>query len=144
MRVTCSQLLIEPIPTKRGPQRFQLAAPFEIQIFSTDGEHRHHLRVPAGFVTDFASIPRPLKWLFPDSINYGRAALVHDQLYADGHVGKVIADALLKGLIEDLKEGGPVVAELVFLGVHLFGFVAWRQHRQSSPGSDSTGRAERK
>ena len=32
--------------------------------------------VPKGFVTDFASVPRPIWWLFPPWAKYGNATVV--------------------------------------------------------------------
>jgi hypothetical protein len=37
--------------------------------------------VPAGFVTDYASIPRPLWVMYAPHDRYSRAAVVHDYLY---------------------------------------------------------------
>ena len=34
--------------------------------------------LPTGFVTDFASVPRPLWWLYPKWGKYGNAAVIHD------------------------------------------------------------------
>lgn len=45
------------------------------------------IRVPAGFITDFASIPRVFWTLWPPTGDYGKAAVVHDYLYVLG--GKV-------------------------------------------------------
>ena len=45
------------------------------------------IRVPEGFVTDFASIPRVLWTVLPPTGKYGKAAVVHDYLYVVG--GKV-------------------------------------------------------
>jgi len=36
--------------------------------------------VPAGFITDGASVPRPLWWFIPSWGSYSRAAVVHDYL----------------------------------------------------------------
>lgn len=36
--------------------------------------------VPPGFITDGASVPRLLWWLFPAWGSYGRAAVIHDFL----------------------------------------------------------------
>lgn len=36
--------------------------------------------VPAGFVTDGASVPRPLWWFLPAWGTYSRAAVIHDYL----------------------------------------------------------------
>lgn len=39
------------------------------------------IAVPAGFITDFASVPRPLWAVFPKWGKYGNAAVIHDYLY---------------------------------------------------------------
>ena len=36
------------------------------------------IRVPKGFRTDLASVPRPFRWLFPKSGKYNQAAVLHD------------------------------------------------------------------
>lgn len=41
----------------------------------------HRVSVPAGFVTDFASIPKFLWNLLPPVGSYGKAAVIHDRLY---------------------------------------------------------------
>lgn len=45
--------------------------------------HNVSLAVPAGYVTDFASIPRLLWTLFPQSGRWDKAAVVHDYLITD-------------------------------------------------------------
>jgi len=40
--------------------------------------------VPKGFVTDLASVPWALRWLFPPDGLWAKAAVVHDWGYADG------------------------------------------------------------
>jgi hypothetical protein len=45
------------------------------------------IRVPAGFITDFASIPRAFWSFMIPTGRYGKAAVIHDYLYVVG--GKV-------------------------------------------------------
>lgn len=42
------------------------------------------IRVPAGFTTDFASIPREFWAILPPTGKYGKAAVIHDYLYVMG------------------------------------------------------------
>lgn len=46
------------------------------------------IRVPGGFVTDFASIPAQVRFMFPPDGAYARAAILHDYLYAVGEPGR--------------------------------------------------------
>lgn len=59
-----------------------LMADFMFYLDEKDMESETIL-VRRGFTTDFASIPRPLWWLYPpyDPV-YGKAAVLHDALYA--------------------------------------------------------------
>ena len=52
-------------------------------------------RIPAGFETDGASIPRPLWWLcgYPLEMPRLLAAIVHDYIYSGGDPGATRADA---------------------------------------------------
>ena len=52
------------------------------------------ITVPAGFVTDFASIPRAFWDILPHTGLYGKAAVIHDYLYVQG--GKVPPDQFTK------------------------------------------------
>ena len=57
--------------------------------------------VPAGFVTDLASVPRQFCHLLSNADTYTRAAIVHDFLYWDQTCSRNEADkTLLAGMIE--------------------------------------------
>ncbi len=57
--------------------RWRLLAPV---VFLTG---RRRVFVPSGYVTDFASVPRALWWLAPQSGRWNAAAVVHDYLLTD-------------------------------------------------------------
>ncbi len=59
-------------------RRWRLLAGFS---YSTLVGGAKDIHVPAGFETDFASIPRGLWNLFPPTGAYGKAAVIHDFLY---------------------------------------------------------------
>ena len=46
-------------------------------------DERGTYEVPAGYLTDFASVPRFVWWLVPTSGDYNAAAIVHDWLITD-------------------------------------------------------------
>lgn len=52
--------------------------------------------VPAGFVTDLASIPRLMRWLFNVNGRSRLPAILHDWLYRSGIYSRAEADALFK------------------------------------------------
>ena len=71
---------------------WELLADFEYHV----GEYpsAEVIRVPAGTITDLASVPRPLWALFPPHGRYAKAAIVHDYLYARGIGTKERADRI--------------------------------------------------
>jgi len=125
-------------------QRWKVLRDIEVRIGS--GAHRHIVRVAAGLVTDFATVFRPFEWCFPERMVRGTGALVHDQLYKSGEVGKRISDAILAGLLVDCDGAEEWQAEIFFIAVHVLGFAAWRGHRRakaisSQPSAVSGGAA---
>lgn len=105
--------------------------------------------VPRGFVTDLASIPRPLwSWLPPDG-PWAKAAVIHDFLYYTQGKGvwkchdttlqrtytKEEADWILRDAQKD-RNVGLVSRNLVWLGVHFGGQNGWN----NSPGITAIAR----
>lgn len=59
--------------------------------------------VPAGYVTDFASIPRVGRWLIPPFGRHAIAAVVHDWLYSVGEPDRRgDADDLFRDALQEL------------------------------------------
>jgi hypothetical protein len=78
------------------------------------------ITVPAGFVTDLASIPRVLWSLLPPHGRYAKAAIIHDWLYATGIGGREYADNVFLEAMEVL--GVPKLKRYpMFWAVRLFG-----------------------
>lgn len=65
-----------------------VAQPFE---FASEVAERL-IRVPVGFVTDFASVPRFFWRVLPPTGQYGKAAVIHDYCYVSAIVDKAMAD----------------------------------------------------
>ena len=87
--------------------------------------------VPAGFVTDGASIPRPL-WRavgHPFKTDYIEAAVIHDHLYAQQVVARARADRLF---LEAMEASGcsKVKRWALYLGVRIGGWLPWRLHAE--------------
>lgn len=95
--------------------------------------------VPAGFVTDLASIPRPVWSFYPPDGPWVKAAVVHDFLYdtqGDGRWGKSQGvkratpytrreadDILLEGMID--RRIGPWERTVIWVAVRLGGRRGW-------------------
>ncbi|MGE3705688.1 MAG: DUF1353 domain-containing protein, partial [Vicinamibacterales bacterium] len=86
---------------------------------------------PAGFTTDWASIPWLARLLLsPTDPHYLRAAGTHDFLYARGGIARVVADAIFVDAMRAL--GCPMWKRvLLYLGVRLGGWWVWRKYRRA-------------
>jgi hypothetical protein len=60
--------------------------------------HYETFTVPAGYVTDFASVPRPLVWLIPTYGKYTQAAILHDYLITDAQPARLITSVDTDGM----------------------------------------------
>jgi Protein of unknown function (DUF1353) len=99
--------------------------PLEYRI----GETGTVIRVPEGFVTDYASIPRAFWQFLPVHGRYGRAAIVHDYLYWTQHCTRKQADNIL--LIAMIESGvAPKKRVEIYRGVRLGGDRAWKNNAQ--------------
>lgn len=77
--------------------------------------------VPAGFITDFASIPEFLWNILPPTGKYGKAAVVHDYLYRTPEAAsKEIADAIFLEAMKALGVGW-FTRYAMYWGVVFFG-----------------------
>lgn len=90
-------------------------------------------KVPAGYKTDLASVPRVLQWFAPSSGQYTLAAVLHDHLcdrVANGLMSSHDADGLFRRVMAE--EGVPVALRwLMWAGVR-WGSVFNRNRRKST------------
>lgn len=111
-------------------------------FFEVDG---HVCYIPAGFITDFASIPKALQSIFsPVDPRYIRAAVIHDYAYRFRGIfprrggGFVRLEPLYTRVASDVfflrsmeAEGaGWVVRHTIYRGVRIGGWVPWNKYRR--------------
>jgi hypothetical protein len=136
---------VAPCLIARTPAGAETARQFEnfVQVSPFgDGEYwflRHELRyevwesggltvpVPEGFVTDFASIPRPFWSILPTWGQYGPASIVHDYLYWDQRCTREQADAIMLLAMED-SHVSRLRRLLIFWALRMGGAWAWRSN----------------
>ena len=102
--------------------------------------NRQRFAVPAGFRTDFATVPRVVVWLVPRWGLYTRAAVLHDWLVVEGIVTGAVtardADGLFRRVLRE--SGVPVVRRwLMWCGVRWGALADPRRRRGwllSAPG----------
>ena len=76
--------------------------------------------IPAGFMTDLASIPG-LFWSIVSPQEIAHGALLHDYLYSTKAIPRKEADMALYQIIREENEVGPIRARLVYWAVRLGG-----------------------
>jgi hypothetical protein len=78
--------------------------------------------VPAGFTTDFASIPRFFWRVLPPTGRYGKAAVIHDYIYRTptAPFTRAEADGIFRDAMKDLGVGW-FTRTVMFRAVRLFG-----------------------
>lgn len=98
--------------------QWELLASFEYHVGDFPSEEV--ITVPAGTVTDLASVPRLLWAIFPPHGVWAKAAIIHDYLYSNAIKSKAFADLTF---LEAMKVLGvpPWRRKLMYLAVHYFG-----------------------
>jgi hypothetical protein len=86
--------------------------------------------VPRGFVTDYASVPKPLRLLLPAEGPYGNAAVIHDYLYWRQDCTREQSDNIMAIAMKD--EGvSSATARAIHIGVRLGGQGSWDANRRA-------------
>jgi hypothetical protein len=97
-----------------------LTRPFRYQILDTNLV----IDVPVGFVTDFASIPRPLWALASPHGFYSRASIIHDFLYWDQRCTREQADRIMLIAMQESAVGF-AERQAIYAGVRAGGQSSW-------------------
>ena len=96
------------------------------------------IHVKAGELTDFASIPKPLRPLLPSWAKTNKSSVLHDQMYRYQKVmgepitRKFADDVWLEAMLIDFRKHktGVFVAWLEYTVIRLVGWVAWNNYKR--------------
>lgn len=119
--------------TKIGKRKWKLHSPFRYYVGEEGSDE--FIDVEIGFITDFASVPRPLWTIFPPDGEYTAAAVVHDYLYSKCGVldkktysrkdsDKIFKEAMGVLMVPGLKR------DLMYRGVRMFGWIPWNKRKK--------------
>lgn len=97
--------------------RWRLAEPFEFWLTDNPVDI---IRVPAGYITDLASVPRILWSVFPPHGRYAKAAIIHDWLYDNALRTKAEADRIFLDAMTVLQVPR-WRREVMYMAVSVFG-----------------------
>ena len=116
-------LLVSPLPDGR---RWIIMREFRYYVGHEGSDDI--IVVPVGFITDFASVPRPFWAVIPRWGKHGNAAVVHDFLYQEQRRTRREADDIfLEGMtVLNVRKSTRLV---MYWAVRLFGWFAWRGNR---------------
>ena len=83
--------------------------------------------IPAGFVTDLASVPRAARWLIPKGRNESLGAVVHDFIYR-GHVPGITRAQADRLFLEIMEQSGVGWwrRQAIYRAVRAGGWASWK------------------
>jgi uncharacterized protein DUF1353 len=108
-------------------RRMQLLTPLRYQCDLLD----RVIEVPAGFTTDFCSVPRILWNILPPHGRYSWGAVVHDYLYQTGGVTRAQADGVLfEAMTRKVTPVPWYQRYAIYYGLRLGGWKVWNGYRR--------------
>lgn len=94
---------------------------------SLGGQPPFTVKIPSGFLTDFASVPMIFWNIFSPTGSYGKAAVIHDFLYRGPHVvSKDTADKVFNEAMKALGTGF-FTRTILYNAVRVFGGPAYKK-----------------
>ena len=107
-----------------------------VQTFGyRDETEKLEVLVPASFLTDFASIPDLARGLYSPFGRHGKAAVVHDWLYAIGEPGlRDTADRIFLHAMTELQVD-ETARQIMYAAVQVGGKAAWRRAAKDWPNT---------
>ncbi|CAN2327252.1 DUF1353 domain-containing protein [Fusobacterium sp. oral taxon C10] len=113
-----TKLILEPISNGK-------AVLMQDYIYSING---YDIKVFRGFITDGASVPHSLQWLYNPYGKYIKAAVVHDYLYSiynNTGINRTLADKIFNFI---MKETGidNRTRRRFYIAVKYFGETSWK------------------
>ena len=89
---------------------------------------KNFVKVPKGFITDLASIPRVFWSIFPPDGNYTQAAVLHDYLYQMNLFIRKECDGIFLQAMKILKV--PLwKRSVMYSALRMFGWICWEKRR---------------
>lgn len=125
---------------------WRVLEPFTFRLGEPDGPE--YVTVGIGFITDFASIPFFLKWLWPSPGGaWDKPAVIHDCLYKARTVmhmngsSRIIdrgeADAIFEEAMTATSTR-PTAKAAIYRGVRAGGWRAWSKYRKAEANAGTT------
>ena len=110
-----------------GKNLWKVREPFEYHVGSYPSIEI--IKVPIGFRTDFASVPRIFWAIISPVDKHGKAAVLHDYLYAEGLYKRKRCDEIFLEAM-DVLGVNDTKKYIMYYMVRLFGWYAWWKCRR--------------
>ncbi|KYM50763.1 hypothetical protein A2U11_08325 [Fusobacterium necrophorum subsp. funduliforme] len=110
------------VPLKNGKQ-WELLEDYYYEV------NGYIIKVPKGFITDLASVPRAFWSIFPPAGKYTPAAIVHDYLYSEFNttgINRTLADKVFLFIMKELGVGF-LKRNVMYKAVRSFGKTSWKK-----------------
>ena len=95
-------------------------------VYSING---YDITIFKGFVTDGASVPHSLQWLYNPFGRYIKAAIVHDFLYSSYNntgINRTLADKIFRYIMQETGVDNRTVRRF-YAAVRAFGETSWKK-----------------
>ena len=113
-----TKLILEPISNGK-------AILLEEYVYDING---YLIRVPKSFITDGASVPKSLQWLYNPYGKYIKAAVIHDYLYSiynNTGINKTLADKIFRYIMQETCVDDKTIRRF-YAAVKYFGVASWK------------------
>ena len=114
-----TKLILEPIPNGK-------AILLKEYVYDING---YLIRVPKSFITDGASVPKSLQWLYNPYGKYINAAVIHDYLYScynNTGINRTLADKIFRYIMQETGVDNRTVRRF-YIAVRAFGETSWKK-----------------
>ncbi len=113
-----TKLILDPISNGK-------AILLEEYVYEING---YLIRVPKSFITDGASVPKSLQWLYNPFGKYIKAAVIHDYLYSiynNTGINKTLADKIFNFIMKETGVDNRTRRKF-YTAVKYFGETSWK------------------
>ena len=114
-----TKLILEPISNGK-------AVLMQDYVYSING---YDIKVFRGFITDGASVPKSLQWLYDPFGKYIKAAVIHDYLYScynNTGINRTLADKIFRHIMQETGVDIRTVRRF-YTAVRCFGETSWKK-----------------
>lgn len=123
-----TKLILDPISNGK-------AILLEEYVYDING---YLIRVPKSFITDGASVPKSLQWLYNPFGKYIKAAVIHDYLYSvynNTGINRTLADKIFYFIMQETGVDKRTCRRF-YAAVRCFGETSWKPKLQNEGYND--------